>query len=84
MYDAIDAFLGRAAWHSGGPEETRAFHRALDQVVRDPDFHPEELASYMRHKAGSIHHGEVNRFVDIAWVVHQFLADTANDRKSAS
>ncbi|HTQ14388.1 MAG TPA: hypothetical protein VMH86_10980 [Rhizomicrobium sp.] len=84
MYEVFDAFLAMDTWHTSHSLDDQRFYRALDTVVRDPDFNADDLRRYLREKlniARDDHTGHFSKAVDLramqAWAVRDFLA--AND-----
>jgi hypothetical protein len=82
MYEAFDKFLTSHTWHSGKDGDRRRFYVALNEVVHEPAFDPEQMGDYMRAKFGVAAGSADSRDTAIAqrtndaWAVRDFLAAT--------
>jgi len=47
MYEALDAFLAVETWDSLRSEDEERFFRALDRIVRRPEFNAEKMGDYL-------------------------------------
>lgn len=80
MYNAFDSFLTVETWHTCHRLDEERFFRALQSVVENPDFSPEDMAVYMRHRIGVDRNDDENPFnhaidhyTDAAWAVKDYL-----------
>ncbi len=48
MYEAFDAFCRRATWDTSHPSDIQIFRAALRNVIRKPNFSPDEMGEYIR------------------------------------
>ena len=79
MYTAFDSFLESETWHSlHSYNDEKHFYKALNKVIQEPDFHPLEMARYMRKKVGNncYYRQAIDRFTEAASFVKSYL--TAN------
>jgi hypothetical protein len=47
MYQALDSFLEEESWTSHHWSDEGRFFRALDKIVRNPEFKPVEMGDYL-------------------------------------
>jgi hypothetical protein len=80
LYAAFDNFLGVETWHTRHPSDEQRFFIALNKVVTDPKFNPDNLGQYMREKKGILRDdGEhafnvaIDHYVAAAWAVKDYL-----------
>jgi hypothetical protein len=85
MYRVFDSFLAEDTWHTDHPLDRRRFFQALHQVVTDPKFNPDAMATYMRHQKDVDHDdvddplfGAIRRCAEDAWAVKDYLEAIAN------
>jgi hypothetical protein len=52
MYEAFDSFLNVATWHTKHEYDDKRFNLALNKVVREAGFDPDEMAGYFRSHLG--------------------------------
>jgi hypothetical protein len=81
MYEAFDSYLNVDTWHTNHDLDERRFFQSLSQVVRDDDFSPDEMGSYMlsakvvnrdnEDDAYFVH--TIDRRVLQAWAIRDFL-----------
>jgi hypothetical protein len=83
MYEVFDPFLASKTWHRDKDADRNRFYLALDKVVRDAAFDPEEMGDYARATLGIASEcgdddrdNAVTRRVTDAWAVRDFLAVT--------
>jgi hypothetical protein len=78
----FDSFLASQTWHRDKDADRNRFYLALDKVVRDAAFDPEEMGDYARamvgiaSECGDDRDNAVSRRVTDAWAVRDFLAVT--------
>jgi hypothetical protein len=78
MYEAFDSYLNVDTWHTSHPLDGRRFFKALDRVINEPNFNPDQMGEYMRAKKG-VHNSEhpfydvINRRVSDAWAVKEYF-----------
>lgn len=77
MYQAFDRFLSLESPFSGQPGDEDLFYEALETVVREPAFSPEDMGDYFRSRKG-IGEGHpdlaaVRALVTKAWAVRDFI-----------
>jgi hypothetical protein len=83
MYEVFDPFLASKTWHRDQTADRERFYLALDKVVREAAFDPEEMGDYARARLGIAsecgdddRENAVTRRVTDAWAVRDFLAVT--------
>jgi hypothetical protein len=82
MYEVFDSFLASQTWHRDSVVDRNRFYLALDKVVRDAAFDPEEMGDYARathgiaSDCGDDRDNAVARRVTDAWAVRDFLVIT--------
>jgi hypothetical protein len=81
MYEVFDPFLASKTWHREKTGDRERFYLALDQVVREAAFDPEEMGDYARATLGIAaecgdddRDNAVTRRVTDAWAVRDFLS----------
>lgn len=79
-YSAFDSFLNVDTWHTGHHYDLQRFYQALHRVISNPEFDPEAMGQYMRHKknvAPSDHESafpvHIRDLVQNAWAVKEYL-----------
>jgi hypothetical protein len=81
-YEMFDPFLASKTWHRDETADRERFYLALDKVVRETAFDPEEMGDYARPKVGIASEcgddrdNAVARRVTDAWAVRDFLVIT--------
>jgi hypothetical protein len=50
LYEAFDNFLNTGTWHTIHPNDEERFFVALEKVIKDSKFNPDQLGEYMRQK----------------------------------
>jgi hypothetical protein len=80
LYEAFDNFLEIDTWHTHHPTDEQRFFTALNKVVTNPKFNPDNLGQYIRGKKGvSRDDGEnafnvaIDNYVAAAWAVKDYL-----------
>jgi hypothetical protein len=82
MYEAFDSFMARDTWHIRHPrdENERHFYQTLNEIVWSDAFNPDEMADYMRARAGLAPDDctsglavAIDRWRSDAWAVKEFL-----------
>lgn len=77
MYSALDNFLAVDTWHTSHSYDLERFHKALDRMVREPDFNPDRMGEYIRARVSNpAMEYAVERLVSNAWAIQDFLAHT--------
>jgi hypothetical protein len=82
MYQAFDPFLAASTWHTSRDADRKRFYLALNAVVREADFDPEQMGDYMRAKIG-VENGlrdhrdiAIGQRITDAWAVRDFFTAT--------
>ena len=85
MYEVFNSFLQVDTWHTRHPTDNRRFFIALQPVVSDPNFNPDEMGRYMRDKLGinpdDREHPfniSIDRYTSDAWAIRGYLAAVAS------
>lgn len=81
MYDVFDSYLDADTWHTNHPLDEQRFLRSLGKVVRDTNFNPDDMGSYMLSNKGLNRNNQddavlvsvINKRVVQAWVIQEFL-----------
>jgi hypothetical protein len=80
MYEVFDPYLKTDTWHTSHPLDDQRFFRALNEVVKNPNFNPDEMGRYMREQKKVSRDDNTNPFnsviddrVSNAWAVKEFL-----------
>ena len=67
-------------WHTSHPFDEERFFKALHQIVREPNFNPDEMGEYMRQKVGvsqddddNTYNQAIDGYVAAAWAVKDYL-----------
>jgi hypothetical protein len=83
MYEVFDPFLASQTWHRDKDTDRKRFYLALDKIVRDAAFDPEEMGDYARATldiapecGGDDRDSAIARRVTDAWAVRDFLTIT--------
>jgi hypothetical protein len=85
MYQALDSFLEEESWTSHHWSDEERFFRALDKIVRNPEFRPVEMGdclerAYRRQFGEKADPGQIenlkNAKIAAAETVRRFLAAT--------
>lgn len=87
MYEAFDSFLRRNNSHTLHALDEEGFFRALDTVVRDPQFNADRFGEYVDQKRENGDSAQANltseayehardHYVAAAWAVHTYLRTT--------
>jgi len=50
LYEALDNFLNTGTWHTIHPNDHERFFVALEKVIKDSKFNPDQLGEYMPQK----------------------------------
>lgn len=76
MYEAIDGFL-RTNWRATNDTDTNRFFRAIEPIIRHPDFDAENLGAYMHLAIGQPGNDpDVIRYVAKAHAAREYLRAT--------
>jgi hypothetical protein len=74
MYEAFDSFLAMSTtWHTHHPNDEDRFYKALEKVVSNSNFSPEQMEAYMRDKKGESHIEAIEKYTAQAWAVKDYL-----------
>jgi hypothetical protein len=74
MYEVLDDVLHVETWHTMHPLDVERFFRALDRIVKQPNFNPDDMGAYIRAKVSdpALDYA-VARLVSDAAVVRDYL-----------
>ncbi len=81
--NAFGEFVKVKTWDTRSPDDEREFFLALDTIVRDRNFNPEQMAEFFRQTfetettpdSESIDEA-IEHYLDAAWAVKRYLEST--------
>lgn len=72
--------MGVDTWHISHPYDKERFFKALHQMIREPNFNPDEMGEYMRRKAcvsrdddDNVYNQAIDDYVTAAWTLKDYL-----------
>jgi hypothetical protein len=89
MYEALDSFLNISTWYTRHYFDEERFFRALDQIVRNPEFNADRMGEYIaQRQSETLTEDALDRaradYVAAAWAVRSYLEAIGHIRRPST